>query len=177
MNQANIDESLRLIGATRNTPWEEIKSLYRAKALTAHPDTSRDATDDGFIVSLNAAYATLVGATDNGRNNLPDIKQKIEEEKSSSVVRFAEISDPFTAILNTCHEIGDVIYVSEAEGLIQVLVDSGKPTESVLLVQIEQTATPIQILFTLELHSGHIPLNIIDVVKEFGDLEPVERPV
>ena len=61
----------------------------------------------------------------------------------------------------------------EDDGLIQVLIDAGKRSESVLLIQIDGSKQPVQVLFTLELQSGDQPINLIDLVKKFGEFEPV----
>ena len=76
-------------------------------------------------------------------------------------------------ILDASHDVGDVIYVSADEGLIQVLIDAGKRSESILLVQIDNSVQPAQVLFTLELQSGDQPLNLVELVKQFGDFEQI----
>ena len=67
MRKVSIDDALRLFDADRNTPWEEIRSLYRKQVRSAHPDLRDNEDKDDLIVSLNAAYATLVEATENGK--------------------------------------------------------------------------------------------------------------
>ena len=88
-------------------------------------------------------------------------------------MRFSDSADPFDLILDVSHDVGDVIYVSEEEGLVQVLIDAGKRTESILLAQIDNSALPIQVLFTLELQSGDQPLDIVNLVSKFGDFEAI----
>ena len=89
------------------------------------------------------------------------------------MVRFSGTGDTFDRIFDISHDVGDVIYVSEDDGLIQVLIDVGKRSESVLLIQIDGSKQPVQVLFTLELQSGDQPINLIDLVKQFGEFEPV----
>ena len=56
---------------------------------------------------------------------------------------------------------------------MQVLIDAGKRTESILLAQIDNSVLPIQVLFTLELQSGDQPLDIVNLVSKFGDFEAI----
>ena len=174
MRKVSIDDALRLFDADRDTPWEEIRSLYRKQVRSAHPDIRNDEDKDDLIVSLNAAYATLVEATENGKRPLPVHKSDAKAEpEANSVVRFSGTGDTFGRIFDLSHDVGDVIYVSEDDGLIQVLIDAGKRSESVLLIQIDGNKQPVQVLFTLELQSGDQPINLIDLVKKFGEFEPV----
>ena len=174
MRKVSIDDALRLFGADRATPWDEIRSLYRKHVRSAHPDLRDNEDKDDLIVSLNAAYATLVEATENGKRPLPVHKSNAKAEpEANSVVRFSGTGDTFGRIFDLSHDVGDVIYVSEDDGLIQVLIDAGKRSESVLLIQIDGSKQPVQVLFTLELQSGDQPINLIDLVKKFGEFEPV----
>ena len=170
MKRLSVDEALRTLDVQRDAAWDEIRSAYRDRVRSAHPDISEG--NDNHIVSFNAAYATLVAATKNGKEPLPVEESPPQEElDAKSVVRFADTSDPFALILDASHDVGDVIYVSEEEGLVQVLIDAGKRTESILLIQIDSTVFPIQVLFTLELQSGDQPLDIVHLVSKFGNFE------
>ena len=174
MRKVSIDDALRLLEVDRDTPWDEIRSLYRKRVRRAHPDLRKDDGKDDLIVSLNAAYATLVEATQNGKSPLPVTKPTAEAEYgANSVVRFSGTGDTFGHIFDVSHDVGDVIYVSEDEGLIQVLIDAGKKSESVLLIQVDGSKQPVQVLFTLDLQSGDQPIDLIDLVKKFGEFEPV----
>ena len=42
-------------------------------------------------------------------------------------MRFSDSADPLR-ILDVSHDVGDVIYVSEEEGLVQVPIDAGNAT-------------------------------------------------
>tara|TARA_A200000159_G_C7110327_1_gene250405 strand:+ start:138 stop:563 length:426 start_codon:yes stop_codon:yes gene_type:complete len=140
-----------------------------------HPDINEGHDGDTLVISLNAAYATLVAATKSGKEPLPveEISSEVEAD-ARSVVRFSDNDDdPFDLILDTSHDVGDVIYVSEDEGLVQVLIDAGKRTESILLIQLDNNVMPIQVLFTLELQSGDQPLDITEVVSKFGYFEAI----
>ena len=68
MKKISVEEALRLLDAKRDTPWEEIRSLYRHRVRSAHPDLRNDDTNE-LIVSLNAAYATLAEETQNGNTH------------------------------------------------------------------------------------------------------------
>ena len=174
MKKISVDEALRLLDVKRDTPWEEIRSLYRHRVRSAHPDLSNDDDTNDLIVSLNAAYATLADETQNGKHPLPQMKPTSEAEHgASSVVRFTDMAGTFDRIFDLSHDIGDVIYVSQDDGLIQVLIDAGKRSESVLMIQIDGSKQPIQVLFTLELQSGDQPINLVDLVGKFGEFEPV----
>ena len=172
MKRLSVDEALRTLDVQRDAAWDEIRSAYRDRVRSAHPDISEG--NDNHIVSFNAAYATLVAATKNGKEPLP-VKESLpqEEPDAKSVLRFTDTDDPFDLILDASHDVGDVIYVSEDEGLVQVLIDAGKRTESILLVQIDSTVFPIQVLFTLELQSGDQPLDIVNLVSKFENFEIV----
>ena len=147
MRKVSVDDALRLFDADRNTPWEEIRSLYRKQVRSAHPDLRDDEDKDDLIVSLNAAYTTLVEATENGKRPLPAQKSNAKvEPEANSVVRFSGTGDTFDRIFDISHDVGDVIYVSEDDGLIQVLIDAGKRSESVLLIQIDGSKQPVQVL-------------------------------
>lgn len=174
MKKVAIDDALRVLDVDRDASWDEIRSTYRERIRLAHPDLGGGETTNDATISLNAAYAALVAATRNGKEPLP-IPEPVQdaEFESTSVVRFAEVTDPFDVILDASHDVGDVIYVSEDEGLIQVLIDAGKRSESILLVQIDNSIQPVQVLFTLELQSGDHPLDLVELVKQFGDFEQV----
>ena len=172
MKRLSVDEDLQTLDAQRDAAWDDIRSAYRDRVRSVHPDVNEASDNDNLVVSLNAAYATLVAATKNGKEPLPVQESPPQEElDAKSVVRFADSSDPFALILDASHDVGDVIYVSEEEGLVQVLIDAGKRTESILLIQIDSTVFPIQVLFTLELQSGDQPLDIVHLVSKFGNFE------
>ena len=172
MKRLSVDEALQTLDVQRDAAWDDVRSAYRDRVRSVHPDVNVGNDNDNLVVSLNAAYATLVAATKNGKEPLPVEESPPQEElDAKSVVRFADTSDPFALILDATHDVGDVIYVSEEEGLVQVLIDAGKRTESILLIQIDSTVFPIQVLFTLELQSGDHPLDIVHLVSKFGNFE------
>ncbi len=174
MTKVSVDDALRLLDVERDTPWEEIRSLYRQRIRSAHPDLGHDENENDLVISLNAAYATLAEATKNGKEPLPRKIPTVEAEpEANSVVRFSDQLDPFDLLLDASHDVGDVIYASEDDGLIQVLIDGGKRSESILLIQINESKQPVQVLFTLDLQSGDHPINLADLVKRFGEFEPV----
>ncbi|MDG2300375.1 MAG: J domain-containing protein [Acidimicrobiales bacterium] len=174
MTKVSVDDALRLLDVERDTPWEEIRSLYRQRIRSAHPDLGNDENENDLVISLNAAYATLAEATKNGKEPLPTKIPTVEAEpETNSVVRFSDQLDPFDLLLDVSDDVGDVIYASEDDGLIQVLIDGGKRSESILLIQINESKQPVQVLFTLDLQSGDHPINLADLVKRFGEFEPV----
>lgn len=174
MKRLSVQEALQILEVQSDTPWEEIRSSYRDRVRSVHPDINEGHDGDTLVISLNAAYATLVAATSSGKEPLPveEIISEVEPD-ARSVVRFSDDDDPFGLILDTSHDVGDVIYVSEDEGLVQVLIDAGKRTESILLIQLDNKVMPIQVLFTLELQSGDQPLDITELVSKFGYFEAI----
>ena len=174
MTKESVHDALRLLDVERDTPWEEIRSLYRRRIRSAHPDLGHDENENDLVISLNAAYATLAEATKNGKEPLPAKIPTVEAEpETNSVIRFSDQLDPFDLLLDVSDDVGDVIYASEDDGLIQVLIDGGKRSESILLIQINESKQPVQVLFTLDLQSGDHPINLADLVKRFGEFEPV----
>ena len=69
-------------------------------------------------------------------------------------MRFSDSAHPFDLILDVSHDVGDVIYVSEEEGLVQVLIDAGKRTESILLAQIDNSVLPSK-------YCSHLSCNLV----------------
>ena len=174
MKRPTVDEALRVLEVGRDATWDEIRTSYRDIVRSVHPDVNTSQANNNLVISLNEAYATLVLATNNGEKPIPVEESPPQEEPDAkSVVRFSDSADPFDLILDMSHDVGDVIYVSEEEGLVQVLIDAGKRTESILLAQIDSSVLPIQVLFTLELQSGDQPLDIVDLVSKFGDFEAI----
>ena len=174
MKRPTVDEALRVLEVGRDATWDEIRTAYRDSVRSVHPDINTSQVNSNLIISLNEAYATLVAVTNNGKKPIP-VEESFpqEEPDAKSVVRFSDSADPFDLILDVSHDVGDVIYVSEEEGLVQVLIDAGKRTESILLAQIDNSVLPIQVLFTLELQSGDQPLDIVNLVSKFGDFEAI----
>lgn len=174
MKRPTVDEALRVLEVGQDATWDEIRSAYRDSVRSAHPDINTSQVNNNLVISLNEAYATLVAVTNNGKKPIPVEESSPQEESDAkSVVRFSDSADPFDLILDVSHDVGDVIYVSEEEGLVQVLIDAGKRTESILLAQIDNSVLPIQVLFTLELQSGDQPLDIVNLVSKFGDFEAI----
>ena len=174
MKRPTVDEALRVLEVGRDATWDEIRSAYRDSVRSVHPDINTSQVNNNLVISLNEAYATLVAVTNNGKKPIPVEESPLQQEQDAkSVVRFSDNADPFDLILDMSHDVGDVIYVSEEEGLVQVLIDAGKRTESILLAQIDNSVLPIQVLFTLELQSGDQPLDIVNLVSKFGDFEAI----
>ena len=174
MKRPTVDEALKVLEVGRDATWDEIRTSYRDSVRSVHPDINASKVNNNLVISLNEAYATLVAVTNNGKKPIPvEESPMLEEPDAKSVVRFSDSADPFDLILDVSHDVGDVIYVSEEEGLVQVLIDAGKRTESILLAQVDNSVFPIQVLFTLELQSGDRPLDIVSLVSQFGDFEAI----
>ena len=174
MKRPTVDEALKVLEVGRDATWDEIRTSYRDSVRSVHPDINASKVNNNLVISLNEAYATLVAVTNNGKKPIPvEEPPLLEEPDAKSVVRFSDSAAPFDLILDVSHDVGDVIYVSEEEGLVQVLIDAGKRTESILLAQVDNSVFPIQVLFTLELQSGDQPLDIVSLVSQFGDFEAI----
>jgi DnaJ-class molecular chaperone len=67
MKRLSVQEALQILEIQRDTPWEQIRSAYRDRVRSAHPDINEGHDGDTLVISLNAAYATLVAATKSGK--------------------------------------------------------------------------------------------------------------
>ena len=81
--------------------------------------------------------------------------------------------DTFQQIVEVSHGIGDVVYVSEKEGLIQVLINAGTEAQSMLLIAIDFSVEPTQALFTMETDdAAHAP-SLKNIIEKFSTLRAV----
>ncbi len=167
-DQISIEEAMTVLGVKPEMDWEAIRAAYRQKVLLTHPDIAEGETPETLMVEVNLAFNLLSDVTDQGKNPIPSRELKSEEDQGFSL-SFEHIN-AFQQIVEVSQQIGDVVYVSGEEGLIQVLLNSGKESQSVLLIALDFSKNPTQALFTMETdNSIHAP-DLQIIVKKYSTL-------
>tara|TARA_B100000029_G_scaffold463299_1_gene496475 strand:- start:326 stop:847 length:522 start_codon:yes stop_codon:yes gene_type:complete len=168
-NQVNIQKAMKILGVTAEMDWEGIRNIYRKKIQQIHPDRTDGDRSTGETVELNLAFEVLSQATDEGRNPIP-IGQTTSDLSQEIAVPIKHI-DSFHQIIEDGHEIGDVTYVSEEEGLIQVLLNAGTQYESMLLIAFDFSTEPATALFTMESKDRSKAPDLDAVIERFANLQ------
>ena len=97
MKRLSVNEALQTLDVQRNAAWDDIRSAYRDRVRSVHPDVNEGNDNDNLVVSLNAAYATLVAATKNGKEPLPVEELPPQEELDAKALYGLQI--PATRLL------------------------------------------------------------------------------
>ena len=167
-DQVNIEEAMKVLGVKPEMEWEAIRAAYRQKVLLTHPDITSGEDPETLMIEVNLAFELLSDVTDQGNKPIPCKELRSEEDNGFSLS--LEHINTFHQIVEVSYEIGDVVYVSEEEGLIQVLLNSGEESQSTLLVAFDFSKKPAQALFTMETDNAiHAP-DLQSIVKKFSTL-------
>jgi hypothetical protein len=171
--------ALQALGLVRPVDWDHIRSTYRSRIRAAHPDIDgANASATASAARLNWAFDVLANATEQGRRPLPDPqpvvtpvvgrRPRAEVASTSPITLRAGPGDVFVQLLEAAHEIGDVSYMDPEAGLIQVLLESGDPTASQLLIAVDRSVEPPTASFTLDTQDGAHAPPIQDIVDELA---------
>ena len=167
-DELNIEEAMKVLGVVPEMDWEAIRAAYRQKVLLTHPDIVLGEDSKTLIIKVNLAFELLSEVTEQGRKPIPS-KELTSKENNGFSLSLEHI-DTFQQIVEVSHGIGDVVYVSEKEGLIQVLLNSGEESQSTLLVAFDFSKKPTEALFTMETDNAiHAP-DFQSIVKQFSTL-------
>tara|TARA_B100001250_G_scaffold379241_1_gene369746 strand:- start:2205 stop:2726 length:522 start_codon:yes stop_codon:yes gene_type:complete len=170
-NQINIEEAMKVLGVVPAMEWEAIRAAYRQKVLLTHPDIALGEDQETLMIEVNLAFKLLSEVTEHGQKPIPSKELKRGEDRSFSFS--LEHIDALQKIVEVSHEIGDVIYLSEEEGLIQVLINAGTEAQSMLLIAIDFSVEPTQALFTMETDdAAHAP-SLKNIIEKFSTLRAV----
>lgn len=168
-----------MLGLSRESTWDEIRSRYRSEVRAAHPDVAIDrAASTQRTARLNGAWAMLSRATDNGRVPLPQptvVTPDVSGHRVSGdggelvpvVTLHAQPGDVFVQLLDAAHEIGDVSYIDPEAGIIQVLLQ-GAPEAAQLLISVDTDTDPASASFTLDSMRAATAPSIHDVVAQLA---------
>jgi len=165
----NIEEAMKVLGVLPEMEWEAIRVAYRQKVLLTHPDIALGEDKETLMIEVNLAFKLLSEVTEQGKKPIPS-KELTSGEDNSFSLSLKHI-DAFQQIVEASHEIGDVIFLSEEEGLIQVLLNTGTEAQSMLLIAIDFSVEPTQALFTMETDdAAHAP-DLKSIIEKFSTLQ------
>ena len=166
--RSEIHKALAQLGVSADMAWEQIRASYRKQIRAVHPDLIDSDSAATETARLNLAFGVLVEATDNGRIPLSEL----HSDRPASVALELAVSteDVFRQFVSAAHNVGEVTYISQEDGLINVFLSS----EAELLIHLENDTDPVTALFTLESSGQSTDLNIRHVVTRFQEALSIE---
>ena len=165
-----VTEALRVLGLGPEASWAEVRTTYRSRVRQSHPDTAGTRAAGGAqLTRLNEAYSTIAHITARGTRPLEPRPAEPRTLESSTVLHVTG-GEPFLALLDASHELGDVIYVSRSEGLIQVLIETSDGNRCQLLITVDRRTDPPLASFVLDSLTSRPAPAIDDVVGRLASL-------
>ena len=146
--------ALRTLGLTGSPTWDEIRRAHRDAIRRTHPDAGGDAAR---AAAVNQAFDALHRATDGGAAPLPPPTVATPPPSPSTRPdrHTVDRDDPVEVLMrlaDAAHEIGDVVFVDPAAGLMEVVVGDA-PGVGQLAVHVsppETAGAGVPVAFTLD---------------------------
>ena len=151
----DLDDALGVLGLNRATTWTEIRTAYRSRMRTVHPDVTAGPGTDA--ARLNAAFAVLEPVYRRGAPPPPpppeptrvvhEPETALERVDDDGLVLVAPPDEVFLRLAAAIDDIGAITYADPDGGYLEAVVAGGTGQ---LVVSLQSRAHATEAFFTLE---------------------------
>jgi hypothetical protein len=150
----DLDDALRVLGLDRATTWSEIRTTYRNRIRSVHPDVAPGSGTDA--ARLNAAFAVLEPLYRRGGLPPPPARvvappvvfaDDVAHVDDDGLILVAPADEVFHRLAAAIDEIGAITYSDPDGGYLEAVVADGAAQ---LVVSLQGRAHATEAFFTLE---------------------------